>query len=53
MDKATFDRMHAEDHMASDKLSEGIKGFSDALEKLEGLLAARLAELEQRQPATV
>ena len=53
MDKATFDRMHAEDRMASDKLSEGIKGFSEALEKLEGLLAARLAELEQRQPATV
>lgn len=53
IDKATFDRMHAEDRMAHDKLSEGIKGFSDALEKLENLLAARLAELEQRQPATV
>jgi len=53
IDKATFVRMHAEDRMATDKLAEGIKGFSDALEKLEGLLAARLAELEQRQPATV
>jgi transaldolase len=53
IDKATFDRMHAEDRMAHDKLSEGIKGFSDALEKLEGLLAARLASLEQRQPASV
>lgn len=45
--------MHAEDRMATDKLSEGIAGFSAALEKLEGLLAARLAALEQRQPATV
>jgi transaldolase len=53
IDQATFTRMHAEDRMATDKLSEGIAGFTSALEKLEGLLAARLAELEQRQPATV
>jgi transaldolase len=53
MDKATFDRMHAEDKMASDKLKEGIDGFAAALEKLEGLLAARLAALESRTPATV
>ncbi len=53
MDKATFDRMHAADHMASDKLKEGIEGFSAALVKLESLLAKRLAELEQRTPATV
>src|SRR5580658_9134852 len=53
IDEATFEKMHAEDHMAADKLSEGIAGFSAALEKLETLLAARLAELEQRQPATV
>jgi transaldolase len=53
MDKATFDRMHKEDKMASDKLKEGIEGFSAALEKLEGLLAARLAALESRAPAAV
>ncbi len=53
MDKATFDRMHAADRMASDKLAEGIEGFSAALIKLESLLAKRLAELEQRAPATV
>ena len=53
IDKATFDRMHAEDRMAHDKLSEGIKGFSDALEKLEQLLANRLAQLEQREPTAV
>jgi len=53
IDKATFDRMHADDRMAHDKLKEGIEGFSSALEKLEGLLAARLAALESRTPATV
>ncbi|MGH9563817.1 MAG: transaldolase [Terracidiphilus sp.] len=53
MDKATFDRMHAANRMASDKLTEGIEGFSAALVKLESLLAKRLAELEQRTPATV
>src|ERR1700678_1287838 len=53
LDKAKFDAMHAADRMATDKLKEGIEGFSAALIKLEGLLAARLAELEQRQPATV
>src|ERR1700691_1805991 len=53
VDKATFDSMHAADRMATDKLKEGIEGFSAALVKLESLLANRLAELEQRQPATV
>ncbi|HEY1986183.1 MAG TPA: transaldolase [Terracidiphilus sp.] len=51
MDEATFERMHAEDRMAHDKLKEGIEGFSDALVKLENLLANRLAQLEQRTPA--
>jgi transaldolase len=51
MDKETFDRMHNEDRMAHDKLKEGIEGFSAALEKLEGLLANRLAALESRAPA--
>jgi transaldolase len=53
IDKATFDRMHAADRMASDKLKEGIEGFSAALVKLETLLAKRLAELESRTPAAV
>jgi transaldolase len=53
MDKATFDTMHAADRMATDKLKEGIEGFSAALVKLETLLAKRLAELESRAHATV
>ena len=53
VDKATFDRMHAADRMATDKLKEGIEGFSAALVKLETLLAKRLAELESRAPAAV
>jgi transaldolase len=53
VDKATFDRMHAADRMATDKLKEGIEGFSAALVKLETLLAHRLAELESRTPAAV
>ncbi|HEY3706340.1 MAG TPA: transaldolase [Terracidiphilus sp.] len=53
MDEATFERMHAEDRMAHDKLKEGIEGFSKALENLESLLAKRLAELESRTPASV
>lgn len=52
MDEKTFERMHAEDRMAHDKLKEGIEGFSKALESLETLLAKRLAELEQRQTTT-
>jgi transaldolase len=46
IDKATFDRMHAENRMASDKLAEGIDGFTKALESLEVILEARLAVLE-------
>jgi transaldolase len=53
VDKAAFDRMHAENRMATDKLKEGIEGFSAALVKLESLLAQRLAELEAPATATV
>ena len=53
VDKAAFERMHAADRMASDKLKEGIEGFSAALVKLETLLAKRLAELESRSTAAV
>ena len=45
MDQATFEKMHAEDRMAHDKLKEGIEGFSKALEDLEQLLAKRLSEM--------
>lgn len=45
MDKATFDKMHAEDKMASEKLEEGIVGFTKALEELEQLLVDRLAQM--------
>jgi len=45
IDKATFDKLHAADRMATDKLKEGIEGFSAALEDLEKLLANRLHEL--------
>jgi transaldolase len=49
MDKAIFDKMHAADRMASDKLSEGIQGFSKALEDLEKLLEKRLSEISEKQ----
>ena len=46
VDKATFDKLHAENRMATDKLAEGIDGFSKALVQLEDLLKGRLAALE-------
>ena len=49
MDEATFEKMHAEDRMAHDKLKEGIEGFSKALEDLEKLLAKRLHEISEKQ----
>src|SRR5262249_11512271 len=42
MDEAAFRKMHAEDAMASDKLSEGIQGCSKALVALEKMLEERL-----------
>ena len=48
VDKATFEQMHAEDAMANEKLDEGIKGFTKALETLEQLLGNRLARLEEK-----
>lgn len=55
IDRETFEQMHAADPMASEKLAEGIEGFTRALEELEQLLAGRLIELDQaaEQPATV
>jgi transaldolase len=46
VDHDAFVKMHAEDRMATDKLKEGIEGFSAALEKLEAFLVKRLTELE-------
>ncbi len=43
IDEASFRKMHDADHMAKDKLAEGIDGFSKAIEVLEKLLAERLA----------
>jgi transaldolase len=53
IDEATFDKMHAADRMAHDKLKEGIEGFSKALENLEQLLAKRVAELSANEPKAV
>ena len=46
MDEATFEKMHAANRMAHDKLKEGIEVFSEDLEKLEHLLAQRVADLK-------
>jgi len=51
--KATFERLLAADRMATEKLKEGIEGFSAALVDLETLLVKRLAELESRTAAIV
>jgi transaldolase len=45
MNQETFERMHQENRMAHEKLTEGIEGFSSALGELEKLLANRLSEL--------
>jgi transaldolase len=52
MDKETFDKMHTADRMASDKLKEGIEGFSKALEELEQTLAKRVAEMGEPAAAS-
>jgi len=46
VDQQVFKTMMAEDPMASEKLDEGIRGFSKAIETLEAQLAHRLAVLE-------
>ncbi|WP_026100018.1 transaldolase [Fortiea contorta] len=53
VDKAVYDQLHAADRMASDKLSEGIEGFTKALVALEKLLAERLATLESKAASPV
>jgi transaldolase len=51
MDEATFRRMHASDKMASDKLDEGIQGFTKAIVALEKLLGDRLEALSSPERA--
>jgi transaldolase len=43
IDEATFRKMHAADAMATDKLEEGIQGFTKAMVALEKLLGDRLS----------
>ncbi len=45
MDEATFRKMHTADKMASDKLEEGIQGFTKAIIALEKQLGERLESL--------
>jgi transaldolase len=42
VDEAAFRKMHSEDKMSSDKLEEGIQGFTKAMVALEKLLGDRL-----------
>jgi transaldolase len=42
VDKALFEKMHAEDKMATDKLKEGVDGFAKAITDLEKSLEARV-----------
>jgi transaldolase len=42
IDEATFRKMHAADPMATDKLEEGIQGFTKSIVALEKLVEARL-----------
>jgi transaldolase len=51
IDKAIFDKLHAEDRMATDKLKEGIDGFSKAIVDLEVLLEKRLSEISEHATA--
>ena len=46
LDQAGFQAMLGQDPMASEKLDEGIRGFTKAIETLEAQLAHRLGELE-------
>ena len=52
IDKPLFEQMMAEDRMASEKLNEGIRGFSKAIEALEVQLAHRLAAIEGKAAFT-
>jgi transaldolase len=51
MDEAAFRAAHAADKMASEKLEEGIAGFSKAIAALEKLLAERYRALDNKARA--
>ena len=53
MSERVFRVMHEQDRMATEKLAEGITGFSKAIESLEAFLADRLAVIEGRDICTV
>jgi transaldolase len=53
VDQEMFDRMHAANRMATEKLKEGIEGFTAALVTLENMLADRLTALESHAAAAV
>ena len=42
MDEAAFRKMHEADRMATDKLEEGIEGFTKSMVALEKFLGDRL-----------
>ena len=48
-DEKDFRLSMLEDQMASEKLSEGITGFSKAIEELEELLIKRLSEINNQK----
>ena len=48
-DEKDFRLSMLEDQMASEKLSEGITGFSKAIEELEDLLLKRLSEVNNQK----
>ena len=48
-DEKDFRLTMLEDQMASEKLSEGITGFSKAIEELEELLLKRLSEINNQK----
>ena len=48
-DEKDFRLSMLEDQMASEKLSEGITGFSKAIEELEELLLKRLSEINNQK----
>ncbi|MFN5466459.1 MAG: transaldolase [Cyanobacteriota bacterium] len=52
LERGLFDSMMAADQMASEKLDEGIRGFSKAIETLEVQLAHRLAYIEGKAAFT-
>jgi transaldolase len=51
IDEAAFRAAHAADRMASDKLAEGISGFSKAITALEQLLGERYRAIQGRARA--